>query len=215
MITIAQKDLKAVSLAMAKNDIRYYLKGVFIEFNRAETRIVATDGHRLHVVRTVDSSAMVTEPVTFIIPADMVKHCLKAKAARHDRNPQITLHFSNGKVEAVLPDGSTFAAPAIDGTFPDYRRIIQQCVSGKSDIEAAIYNPRYVLDAMDALETYADHKGSDPIGTGIRQLGSRVGVLTWGDFLAMVMPMRAEASPMPCPSLAKPLESPAALPVVA
>lgn len=211
MITIAQKDLKAVSLAMAKNDVRYYLKGVYIEFNRAETRIVATDGHRLHMVRTVDSSAMVIEPVTFIIPADMVKHCLKAKAARHDKNPQITLHFSNGKVEAVLPDGSTFSAPALDGTFPDYRRIIQQCVSGKSDIEAAVYNPRYVLDAMDALETYADHEA----GTGIRQLGAHVGVLTWGDFLAMVMPMRADASPMPCPSLAKPLEVPAALPVTA
>lgn len=211
MITIAQKDLKAVSLAMAKNDIRYYLKGVYIEFNRAETRIVATDGHRLHMVRTVDSSAIVTEPVTFIIPSDMVKHCLKAKTARHDKNPQITLHFSNGKVEAILPDGSTFAAPALDGTFPDYRRIIQQCVSGKSDIEAAVYNPRYVLDAMDALEIYADHEA----GTGLRQLGSSVGVLTWGDFLAMVIPMRTEASPMPCPSLAKPLQSPAALPVSA
>jgi DNA polymerase-3 subunit beta len=211
MITIAQKDLKAVSLAMAKNDIRYYLKGVYVEFNRAETRIVATDGHRLHMVRTVDSSAMVTEPVTFIIPADMVKHCLKAKAARNDRNPQIVFSFASGTIEAALPDGSRFSAPALDGTFPDYRRIIQQCVSGKSDIEAAVYNPRYVLDAMDALEIYADHEA----GTGLRQLGSRVGVLTWGDFLAMIMPMRADASPMPCPSLAKPLEIPAALPVTA
>jgi hypothetical protein len=154
---------------------------------------------------------MVTEPVTFIIPADMVKHCLKAKAARHDKNPQITLNFASGTIEAALPDGSRFSAPALDGTFPDYRRIIQQCVSGKSDIEAAVYNPRYVLDAMDALEIYADHEA----GTGLRQLGSRVGVLTWGDFLAMIMPMRADASPMPCPSLAKPLEIPAALPVTA
>ena len=211
MITIAQKDLKAVSLAMAKNDIRYYLNGVFVEFNRAETRIVATDGHRLHMVRTVDSSEMVTEPVTFIIPFEMVKHCLKAKAARHDKNPQINLSFASGTIEAALPDGSRFSAPALDGAFPDYRRIIQQCVSGKSDIEAAVYNPRYVLDAMDALETYADHEA----GTGIRQLGSRVGVLTWGDFLAMIMPMKVDASPMPCPSLAKPLEIPAALPVTA
>ena len=76
---INQKDLRAVSLAMAVKDIRYYLQGVYIEANGAETRLIATDGHRLHMV-IQEESGPVVEPVTFIMPADMVKKCLTAKA---------------------------------------------------------------------------------------------------------------------------------------
>ena len=62
---VLQKDLKAISLAMAVKDIRYYLQGVLFESNGAFTRLVATDGHRLHMVQTEDATKGIEAPVSF------------------------------------------------------------------------------------------------------------------------------------------------------
>lgn len=39
--------LKALKLFVGKKDIRHYLNGVYVEFNKYNTIFVATDGHRL------------------------------------------------------------------------------------------------------------------------------------------------------------------------
>lgn len=220
MIEIRQKDLKAVALAMAVKDLRYYLQGVLIEFNRAQTRIVATDGHRLHMIQ-IEGSGMACQPVSFIMPADLVKHCIKVKGPRGIVDPIITLSYESvgGKIEARLPDGSSIVASAIDGKFPDYGRIVRDVYALKPDNDgeplAQVYNQSYVSDAAEALAIYLEHKGSTPPAIGLRPRGTSCGVLACNEFLAMIMPMRGELSPLPRPSFGEPMQAPEPLQAVA
>lgn len=220
MIEIKQKDLKAVAIAMAVKDIRYYLQGVYVESNGAMTRIVATDGHRLHIVQTEDKERPVSPIVSFIMPSDLVKHCLKVKGPRQDKEPRIFLDYSeSGKIEARLPDGSSIVASATDGKFPDYLRIVRDVHLLKTNNEgeplAQVFNQAYVFDATEALKIYLEHKGSTPPAIGLRPRGSSVGVLACGEFLALIMPMRGELSPLPNPSFGEPLQAPQPLQAVA
>lgn len=216
MIEIRQKDLRAVALAMAVKDIRYYLQGVLIEANGAVTRIVATDGHRLHMVQ-IENAGAVSDPVAFIMPSDMVKHCLKVKAPRGDSNPLICLDYDpSGKIEAKLPDGSSILASATDGTFPDYGRIVRDaCLPMEGEPVAQVFNQSYVSDASDALSIYLEHKGKTPPAIGLRPRGPSVAVLACHEFLALIMPMRGELSSGPCASFGEPLQAPAKLQAVA
>jgi DNA polymerase-3 subunit beta len=217
MIEIKAKDLKAVALAMAVKDVRYYLQGVHVESNGVTTRIVATDGHRLHIVQTHDESAAVTQPVSFIMPTELVKHCLKVKGPRQDKEPRIFLDFSeSGKIEARLPDGSSIVASATDGKFPDFLRIVRDaCKPVDGEPLAQVFNQDYASDAAKALAIYLDHKGATPPAIGLRPRGSSVGVLACAEFLALIMPMRGELSSSPSPSFAEPLQAPVTLKAVA
>jgi DNA polymerase-3 subunit beta len=217
MIEIKQKDLKAVALAMAVKDIRYYLQGVYIESNGAMTRIVATDGHRLHVVQTQDTERLVSPIVSFIMPFDLVKHCIKVKGPRGDNEPRIMLDYSEtGKIEARLPDGSSIVASATDGKFPDFGRIVRDgCTPTEGEPVAQVYNQSYVSDAMEALAIYLEHKSKTPPAIGLRPRGTSCGVLASGDFLAMIMPMRGELSGLPRPSFGEPMQAPQPLQAVA
>ena len=211
-IDINQKDLKAVSYAMAQKDIRYYLQGVYIEANGAETRLVSTDGHRLHMVIQEQSGAVV-EPVSFIMPADMVKKCLTVKASKADTRPKILITYDQGKISARLPDGSEIVQFALDGKFPDYRRIIPALDGGAP--EPSIFNPDYVSDAVRGWCDYAEIRKSSPPTIGIRPRGASAGVLCLENYLAVVMPLRGEVSPMPAPKFSQELQSPVRLQAVA
>jgi DNA polymerase-3 subunit beta len=201
---INQKDLKAVSHAMATNDIRYYLNGVLIEHNGAETRIVATDGHRMHMV-IQENNGLVVAPIEFIIPADMVKKCITAKAPRQDKSPKIFITYDNGKISARLPDGSEIVQFATDGKFPDYRRIIPQLDGSAPEI--SVFNNDYVSDAIKGFCDYAEIKGKTKPSIGLRPRGNSSGVLCVDNYLAVVMPMRGEISFMPGPKFSQPLQS--------
>lgn len=201
---INQKDLKAVSHAMATNDIRYYLNGVLIEHNGAETRLVTTDGHRMHMV-IQENKGLVVAPVEFIIPADMVKKCITAKASRQDKSPKIVINYDNGKISARLPDGSEIVQFATDGKFPDYRRIIPQLDGSAPEI--SVFNNDYVADAIKGFCDYAEIKGKTKPSIGLRPRGNSSGVLCVDNYLAVVMPLRGEISPMPAPKFSQPLQS--------
>lgn len=150
---INQTQLQAVAKAMAVKDVRYYLNGVFVEHNGIETRLTATDGHRMHSIRMRDESAELVQPVSFIMPAAMVKTLCSAKFARWQKK-EFELNFTagdapgKGNITAKLPDGTVAIASEIDDHFPDYRRIIPAKVSG----EHATFEAQYLLDAQEAVK---------------------------------------------------------------
>lgn len=213
-LTIKQKDLKAVSLAMAVKDIRYYLMGVYIETNGAETRIVATDGHRLHAI-VEDNGGILSDVVSFTMPLDMVKKCVSAKAHKQDKCPSIYIAYdpASGKIEAKLPDGSSIVYQATDGKFPDYTRIIPRDIPETP--VAAVFNPDYVADAVKGYALFMEYSGKTPPTLGLRPNGSSCGFLSANGFTAVVMPMRGELSPNPDVRLTMPLQSPVKLQAVA
>lgn len=191
-VSIRQKDLKAVAHAMATKDVRYYLCGVLIETNAAETRIVATDGHRLHAVQHIgQDNKAIQEPTSFIMPLDMVKACIKAKVPKRQSCPKIYLYVDGSQIEAALPDGSSIKNTAIDGKFPDYCRILSMPLDSFTN-EAAAYNPHYLVDADQGLRDYLEISKTVNHALAIAQRGNAVGILASAGFVAAIMPMRSE-----------------------
>jgi len=183
-ITIKQSTIKAVARAMAKNDIRSYLNGMLVHTNGHDTRLVATDGHRMNVP-IVERTMLVEVPQQYIIPASLVSTICKCKAPRDNKKPEVTLTFHDGKVAAALPDGTESVANLVGGKYPDYDRIVPHTLSG----EAAQYNPEYVLDAYKACADYLDVKNHQ---IALSPNGSGPAAMACGGFVALIMPRRTD-----------------------
>lgn len=99
-----------VAFAMSTEETRYYLKGVHLHTIEGQLVAVATDGHRL--ARQNGQEAPAFEGI--ILPAKLVNLL-----------PKGTVKFavSNTKVR-ITTDDATITSKLIDGTFPDYRRVI-------------------------------------------------------------------------------------------
>lgn len=201
-VTIHQNELKAVAYVMAVKDIRYYLNGVLLETNGAETRLVATDGHRLHAVVSFDKDSLVLEPIQIILPDVFVKTLLKAKFGKHGK-AQFTLTIDGDKVACTLPDGMEIICHAIDGPFPDYSRVIPHKVSG----EYCSCNPLFILDAQEAYRAYINNaKAGAP---DLAYNGDSSAILVADRFVAVIMPMRCDRShEMPHEAFMRGMEKP-------
>ena len=186
-IEIRQSHLKAVSRAMSVKDIRYYLNGVLLESNGQETRMIATDGHRIHGVVTRNPGEELVNPVSVIMPDTFVKTLLKAKFPRNLKGKHcvFVLDVEGQNIRCSLPDGTETECKAIDGKFPDYQRVIPAAANG----EPAIMNPYYVLDALESCADYMGH-GDALKSPMIVTNGDCAAILAHEGFVAVIMPCR-------------------------
>lgn len=180
--TIATKDLQAVSLAMADKDIRYYLNGVLFELDNAEGyRLVATDGHRLHIV--CKRKAQAADSV--IMPRDTVVHIIKQKTQAFELEiiPGATRQIK------IRTGGGFITVPEVEGKYPDHRRVMPKQLN---PIETAHYQPEYLLDLAKAQKILGS--GTQQHGY-IAQQGTNAGVYVDNEksFYAVIMPLRCDA----------------------
>ena len=185
--SIPQHAIKAVAYAMAVKDIRYYLNGMLIQHNGQETRLIATDGHRLHacIIKHKDAE-LLPEVVEAIIPASLLKPILKAKPGRYG-SKKIAFTIDGTRIKADLFDGTSASATAIDGKFPDYHRVIPTEFSGV----VAQYNPEYLLDAELGAQAWLESGKATPC---FCHNGDSAGGIALDGFVAIVMPRRADAT---------------------
>ena len=132
--------LKAVSLAAAKNDVRYYLNGVMIR----NGEIAATNGHMALMVK----SESIKSDGEYIIDNDTLKMLLTThKGIKGDTRIEV--------VDSVAITGkSKISITPVDGKFPDINRVIPQEPSG----EIAHFNYEYLLACQKANGEFLDHK---------------------------------------------------------
>jgi DNA polymerase-3 subunit beta len=181
-ITIDRNALKAVSRFASTKDIRHYLVGVLIEYNPLQTRLCATDGHTLAVHRA-DAKGDNEGSWTGIIPLDAVNTLLKMKPAiKSLKDEPISVTVSDtGEIRCDWL-GQSIITRAIDGKFPDYRRVIPSTLDGQS----AWINPDYLTRIVDAAKD---------IGAGFTfGWNGNSGSLAFigQDMLAVLMPIRQE-----------------------
>ena len=183
-ITINRNALKAVSRFAATKDIRYYLVGVLVESNPLETRLCATDGHTLAVHRAAAKGDN-EGSWTGILPLDAVNTLLKLKSPlRHLKDEPIALTVSdNGEIRADW-NGQSIITRAIDGRFPDYRRVIPISLDG----QPAWINPDYLARIVDAAKDIGIGAGFQFGFNGNSSSLAYIGQ----DMLAVVMPMRQD-----------------------
>lgn len=140
----ALRQLKRVVPAISTEETRYYLNGVFIHHVKDWTwRAVATDGHRLHMVDIVLPGATGDVGAGIILPRKwlniVLAHMAKSEApldlvigASPVRNAvDTTAPPKTGLRRAALTAQVrnavvTYQTKEIDGTFPDYKRVVPQ-----------------------------------------------------------------------------------------
>src|SRR6201747_2132133 len=143
---LAAADLKRLidktQFAISTEETRYYLNGIYLHTAGAAKmpmlRAVATDGHRLAQVELPLPEGAAGMP-GIIVPRKTVA---EVQRLIEDSEAEVLIELSQGKIRFTLGD-VVLTSKLIDGTFPDYGRVIPQnndkeLVVDKKDFEAAV-----------------------------------------------------------------------------
>lgn len=121
-LTLKQGQLRRLidrtAFAMAQQDVRYYLNGMYWEIRSGRLRAVATDGHRLAVCTFPESLEL--EDTQVIIPR---KGVLELSRLMQSDDDGVTIILGSNHVRATTED-FTFTSKLVDGKFPDYERVL-------------------------------------------------------------------------------------------
>jgi DNA polymerase III subunit beta len=117
------------AFAMSTEQTRFYLCGIFLHDTDAGLAAAATDGHRLVRV-SVPGAAGLSCDRALIVPATAVGIILKLL---RDRTTERLVLRRSKTLIAIESSRFAFVSKLIDGTFPDYERIIPR-PSGNSVI---------------------------------------------------------------------------------
>ncbi|MGR3364858.1 MAG: DNA polymerase III subunit beta [Maritimibacter harenae] len=138
--------------AISTEETRYYLNGVYMHVADGEDgkvlRCVATDGHRLARI-DADLPAGAEDMPGVIVPRKTVGELRKLL---EDDDMQIAVSVGETKVRFATPD-ITLTSKVIDGTFPDYTRVIPQGNSKKMEVDASEF-----AKAVDRVATVSSER---------------------------------------------------------
>jgi len=138
--------------AISTEETRYYLNGVYMHVADADggktLRCVATDGHRLARI-DADLPEGASDMPGVIVPRKTVAELRKLL---DDDEMQIAVSVSETKVRFATPD-ITLTSKVIDGTFPDYTRVIPQGNTRKLEVDAAEF-----AKAVDRVATVSSER---------------------------------------------------------
>lgn len=154
--SIPAADLRALidrtKFAMSTEETRYYLNGIYVHATEHEgvevLRAVATDGHRLarFEMPLPDGAAGMAG---VIIPRKTV---LELRKLLEEAADAIQISLSENKVSFAF-DHIILTSKLIDGTFPDYQRVIPSGNTKICDID-----PKAFSQAIDRVSTISDGK---------------------------------------------------------
>lgn len=138
--------------AMSNDETRYYLNGIYLhgtDSNGVDVlRAVATDGHRLARFEMPLPEGASSMPGV-ILPRKTVGEIRKLIEEAADT---ISIELSENKVRFSF-DHIVMTSKLIDGTFPDYQKVIPQ---GNDKIVEV--NPRIFTSAIDRVSTISSEK---------------------------------------------------------
>lgn len=189
-IEVTRAQLRAALIFAADKDIRYYLNSVCLHVGECgDARLVATDGHRLAIVKLCEQSS--AAPGEYLIPRDILKTV--KKAGRLDTIPLLlTIDGDGFQLEDQAARAIIGGAKLIDGKFPDYQRVIP--IPENMDGTPGTFNASYLADIQKALMELGDKNGF----YSMLQNGEKSGALVVRedkDFLCVVMGMRGFDQP--------------------
>jgi len=118
--------LDKARFAISTEETRYYLNGIYLHTHGGNMRGVATDGHRL---AQIDSDIPGDIPGV-IVPRKAVLEIVKMFTAG-----DVSVSISEGKVK-IAGAAMTLVTKTVDGTFPDYTRVIPSDPLHKLTVDA-------------------------------------------------------------------------------
>ncbi len=154
--SVPSADLRALidrtKFAMSTEETRYYLNGIYL--HQAERdgvqvlRAVATDGHRLARFEMPLPEGAAGMPGV-IIPRKLIGELRKLVDEAADT---IAINLSESKIRFAF-DHVILTSKLIDGTFPDYQRVIPE-----GNDKVVEVNAKVLTSAVDRVSTISDGK---------------------------------------------------------
>ncbi len=160
---VAAKYVAMLAPFISREETRYYLNGIYIEpHHKQGVLMVATDGHRMGIVH--DSEGKTNGPWICPISANVLKACRHQPRRKTSVVEQAkSVHFlgnsaivTNGRFTEDNPLDTTAGilsgvvvmerAPAIDGTYPNWRKVLPKRRPTAAAGSPLIYNPRLMAD---------------------------------------------------------------------
>ncbi len=146
------KLIDKTKFAISNEETRYFLNGlyfnIFEENNKTNVTLVGTDGHRLaKFSHSIDQKTNKFSGV--IIPRKTINELSKLLS---DIDKEIEILISSSKIIFYIED-LVFISKLIDGTFPDYKRVIPN--ENDNILEV---NREKLLSAVDRVSTIANEK---------------------------------------------------------
>ena len=138
--------------AISTEETRYYLNGVYMHAADAAggkmLRCVATDGHRLAQIDAPLPTGAEALPGV-IVPRKTVGELRKLL---DDDEMEIAVSVSETKIRFATPE-ITLTSKVIDGSFPDYTRVIPQGNTRRMEVDAAEF-----AKAVDRVSTVSSER---------------------------------------------------------
>ncbi len=141
--------------AISTEETRYYLNGIFLHVtddDKPVLKAAATDGHRLARF-TLDRPAGAEGMPDVIVPRKAVAELRKLLEESPDGNVQVDLSASKIRFTLGGEGGIVLISKLIDGTFPDYSRVIPT-----ANDKLLKLDPRSFFEAVDRVATIATEK---------------------------------------------------------
>lgn len=154
--SISSSDLRALidrtKFAMSTEETRYYLNGIYLHSLESDgvtlLRAVATDGHRLSRYEMPCPAGAENIP-GIIVPRKAV---LEIRKLIEEAADTIKINISESKIRFTF-DHIVMTSKLIDGTFPDYDRVIP-----KGNDKVVELDPKVFTSAIDRVSTISDGK---------------------------------------------------------
>ncbi len=138
--------------AISTEETRYYLNGIFLhcqgEGGSARLIGVATDGHRLAKYETAAPAGAESMP-DIIFPRKAVGEIRKLI---DDEDGEIQIAVSDLKIRCSF-GGTILTSKLIDGTFPDYKRVIPSGNDKQMKVDGKVF-----MAAVDRVSTVSSEK---------------------------------------------------------
>jgi len=149
--TLAQL-IDRTRFAISTEETRYYLNGIFLHVGDEELKAAATDGHRLarFTLKCPDGAQGMPD---VIVPRKCVAELRKLLEEALDTNVLIDLSASKIRFTLGGEHGVVLTSKLIDGTFPDYTRVIP---TGNDKLLKV--DPRTFFEGVDRVATIATEK---------------------------------------------------------
>ena len=138
--------------AISTEETRYYLNGIFFHVADDALKAAATDGHRLarYTLAKPDGAEGMPD---IIVPRKCIAELRKLLEERLDSDVSIDLSASKVRFTLGGDDGVVLTSKLIDGTFPDYTRVIP---TGNDKILKV--DPKSFFEGVDRVATIATEK---------------------------------------------------------
>jgi DNA polymerase-3 subunit beta len=138
--------------AISTEETRYYLNGIFLHVTDDELKAAATDGHRLarFTIARPDGAEGMPD---VIVPRKCVAELRKLLEEALDTNVLIDLSASKVRFTMGGANGVVLTSKLIDGTFPDYSRVIP---TGNDKLLRL--DPKSFYQGVDRVATIATEK---------------------------------------------------------